>query len=137
MTAPDLLRSQIDDVGRMLRRTFEGLDDSNCDFKSGNLMSPREQVTHLCVVYMGAKDVAAGRQKDWASYQVNEPSWAGLLAAFDSLRSEAVNAFDLENEESMKHASDYLIGHDHYHVGQMCAVRLAMDPQWDPYCIYS
>jgi hypothetical protein len=34
-------------------------------------------------------------------------------------------------------AMHYIVLHDCYHVGQLCLVRLADDPNWDAYSIYA
>ena len=120
----------------MLRKSFQGIDEQNADFKAGNLMSPREQAAHLCTCYMAAKDAAEGNKPTWETYDVADKSWPALSASFDQLRKSAVDAYTDDDEEKLKHANDYIASHDNYHVGQMCAIRLAMDPGWDPYCIY-
>ena len=40
------------------------------------------------------------------------------------------------SEEVVKHAFDYVALHDCYHVGQMCTLRLTLDPEWNAYSIY-
>ena len=119
----------------MLLKTFEGIEEGNADFKTGNLMSPREQAVHLCTCYMAAKDLADGSKPNWKAYEVEDPRFPAVLERLRLLRQTALESFG-SDDESIKHADEFLVGHDHYHIGQMCAVRLAMDPSWDPYCIY-
>lgn len=97
-------------------------------------MTPKETISHLCDVYTHVLDQVAGRQAGWGVYKTPD-TLDQLMADFDSLRSSAVNAaLGAENAENL--ATDYIILHDAYHVGQLCAARSASEPEWDMYAIY-
>ncbi len=121
----------------MLEKTFEGLTEAEADHRFGHLMSPRQHATHLSEAYVAAVKHAKGEKHDWGSYQPAGSTWDAVLQDWRTRRAEAVEALlGAGDDESLKSASDYIVGHDHYHVGQMCSVRLNLNPQWNAYSIY-
>jgi uncharacterized damage-inducible protein DinB len=132
----DILQKQCDYVGKQVRAAVDGLSQEGWNTRpTETAMTPREIVTHLCGVYEYATAKARGEQATWTEYacagDTNE-----LMADFDSKRQEAITAC-LASEDPYEMLTDYIIVHDAYHVGQLCTARFVVQPDWDPYAIYS
>jgi hypothetical protein len=97
-------------------------------------MTPRELITHLCDVYMHVSAKSKGEEAGWNQYVAPERT-EDLMADFDSLRAKAVSDC-LASNDPYELATDYIIVHDAYHVGQLCTSRISVEPGWDPYAIY-
>jgi hypothetical protein len=138
MTAAELLKDQLDDSGYQITKVLEGMPESGMDHKvTPGSMTPREQISHLCEAYEAFKINSAGGKYEWGSYKAAAHETGALTAEFQAKRGEAVAAA-LANPtpETMKHAHEFIVGHDYYHVGQMCLARLAIQPDWNSYAIY-
>lgn len=137
MTAQDLLKDQLDDAGYQLDKSLEGMSDHAMDQKATpTAMTPREQVAHLMEAYTAFNTSCEGGKHEWGSYQPSSMQMPALMEEFRSLRGKAVSKALEGDEARMKEAHAFIVGHDYYHVGQLCQARLAADPQWDPYSIY-
>ncbi len=138
MNATDLLKDQLDDAGYQLSKVLEGMPEQAMDKKlTAGSMSPREQVGHLCEAYEAFKVNAGGGKYEWGSYAPSSTATPALIKEFQSQRSKAVDqALANPSPETIKHAHEYIVGHDYYHVGQMCLARLDVQPEWDCYAIY-
>jgi uncharacterized damage-inducible protein DinB len=138
MTASELMRFQLDKVGSQLEKCLEPHDDASLDAKaSPHGMTTRQMVEHLCEAYEAFLAETEGRKWDWGSYAAADRSKEGLMRTFRETRARAVRAADSQDETTLRHAHEYLVAHDAYHVGQICLVNLAAKPEWDPYSIYS
>jgi hypothetical protein len=138
MTATELLKDQLDDAGYQLTKVLEGMPEEALDKKlTPSSMSPREQVGHLCEAYEAFKVSAAGGKYEWGSYQPDNLETSLLVKELEAQRAKAVSAaLNNPSDSTLKHAHEYILGHDYYHVGQMCLARLAVQTDWDPYAIY-
>jgi hypothetical protein len=138
MTAHELLESQLADAGFQLDKTLEGMSDATLDHKvTPGAMTPREQVAHLMEAYHAFLETTAGRKHEWGSYHPAAQDAGGLIAEFKAKRAQAVAAaLDPAHEAKLHEAHEFLIGHDYYHVGQMCLARIATQPDWNSYAIY-
>jgi hypothetical protein len=137
MTAQDLLKKQIDETTFMLSKVFEGVTEETSTFKHANLMTPKETVAHLCECYVVLEKDTRGEKHEWGTYAPRDNSWSGLMSEYEERRSKAVEGvYARGDDEILLRANDMMIMHDHYHIGQMCAVRFAIDPEWPPYSIY-
>lgn len=127
-----MLRRQCDYVGGQVRAAVGDMKESTWDSRStANGMTPRETLVHLCDVYQFVAEKARGGDPQWNQYHGE-----GLLVDFDRRRGEAVEAC-LASEDAYELLTDYIIVHDAYHVGQLCYVRCACEPEWDAYSIYA
>ena len=137
MTAADLLKDQLDDAGHQLTKVMEGMPDKGLDHKiTPDSMSPRDQIAHLCEAYEACKVNGAGGKYEWGTYKAPTEK-SELMSEFDKQRGAAVNqTLSNATPEAIKLASDYILGHDYYHVGQLCLARLAVEPDWNFYTIY-
>jgi hypothetical protein len=135
VTANELFQFQLDESGKMLQRVFQGLDARSADFETGGMMSPRKQAAHLIRCYRACQDASQGREPAWETYEVDDSDWQSLLDQLQTDRLRAVSGVT-EDPEKIKSANTFILGHDHYHLGQLCAIRLAIEPDWNPYAIY-
>lgn len=139
MTALELTQYQLEDASFQLEKCLEPMTDAQLDTKaSPEGMTPRDIVEHLCEAYEAYVDSVEGREHEWGSFSIEDKSKENLLQTFREMRSRAVQAaMDRSDEKDLKNAYAFLTAHDAYHVGQLCLVNLATNPDWDPYSIYN
>ncbi|HWD41163.1 MAG TPA: hypothetical protein VG944_20105 [Fimbriimonas sp.] len=136
MTAKELLQSQMNDVGGQLQRAVEGVTSEQASIKMHpEAMSVTEQLAHLSEVYQAVLTILAGGKHEWGSYVPPSTEIGALNESCFSLRKQAVEAV-LAKEENLQTGSDFIVGHDNYHVGQLVTTRLGFDPAWNSYAIY-
>lgn len=99
-------------------------------------MSAREQVIHLTECCLAFQKSLTGEAHSWGSYAPEDTSTESVLEAWRSERAECAAALPEANDETLKHAFDYLILHDSYHVGQLVSLHLTLVPDWNSYVIY-
>jgi len=128
----------MDDAGYQLTKVLEDMPENALDKKvTSGSMSPREQVAHLCEAYEAFRVNAGGGKYEWGSYETPSTETAALMNEFKSQRAKAVDkALACSTPEEIKHAHEFIVGHDYYHVGQMCLARLEVQPEWDGHAIY-
>ena len=137
MTALELINRQMDDAEFMLSQTFKGFPNEHADTKVGPLMTVRELAVHMTDAYYAAKAYLKGDKYEFGSYTASEGTVEELVSKLFAVRSEAVAQFRaIESDEAIHHASDFLVAHDHYHVGQVVLIHSSVDPEWNAYCIY-
>lgn len=127
-----ILLHQCDYVGNQVRAAVRGMKESTWDARlAANCMTPHETMVHLCDVYQYVGEKAKGGEPRWNQYQGD-----GSVDDFDRLRAQAVDAC-IASDHASELLTDYIIVHDAYHVGQLCGVRRACEPEWDAYAIYA
>jgi hypothetical protein len=136
MTAKELLRHQFDDAGHQLDKVYEGVDSSLDSKLSDSGRSPRETAAHLAECYSAILKEANGEKHEWGSFQPASNEWPALWNEMKSLREQA-KELALQKDGWEEHAIAYGPAHDYYHVGQLAALRITKDPEWDPYSIYN
>lgn len=100
-------------------------------------MSPRDILEHLAEAYTALIASCKGEKHAWGSFVIPDKSSANLVKVFTLIRNEAVEtALAHEDEATLKHVYDYIIGHDNYHVGQLVLSRLQAEPDWNSNAIY-
>ncbi len=136
MEAKAAIQNALDSSLHQIKMCFEGLAD--LDVKPIPVsMSPRETLAHLFECYTAFITHAGGGKHEWGVFQVPAEVKADPAKYVWSLREEAVAVFNAGNEETVVPlALDFLVLHDCYHVGQMCTLRLTLDPEWPAYSIY-
>ena len=139
MTLHDAMKYQLETSAKQVDKVLEGLNGDQWDAKvRDDLMSPKEAVVHLTECYIAAQEHAQGKSHDWGSYIPSDDDPNALLNEMRGHRSRAwADLLAKADEDSFKAASDYIVLHDAYHVGQLAALRLAITPDWDPYAIYA
>jgi hypothetical protein len=137
MTALNLLKYQIDDVGGQIDRATQGLEEKDADYKvAPHAMSFRELVIHLCDVYKAIPVHLAGQEYDWGSFAPPSSEWSALLATMKSMRETAVREVLTDDDTKLKAGCDFLVAHDNYHVGQVVTNRLGLQPDWNSMVVY-
>jgi len=138
MDAGELFTSQLDDAEYQLRQVFSGLPDGAWDeHLVPGTMSPRETAAHLAEAYVAGVKHFRGEEHDWGTYQPASTEPTQILDEMfqerDKLKAAALAA---EDHTGLKTAIAYSASHDYYHIGQMCSLRLKVEPNWNPYSIY-
>jgi len=139
MDTRDLLKYQLDAIAHQVDKVLEGLEEDKWDGKvREDCMSPRETVIHLTECYIAAKRDLAGEKHEWGSYVAESEDISELLSKMrserDSVRDALLNS---DSEKSGEVATQYVMLHDAYHVGQLATYRIGADADWDAYAIYS
>ena len=138
MDTKDLIRYQIEASAKQVDKVLEGLADDKWGVKTGGCMSASETVVHLTECYVAAQTQLSGGSHEWGSYKAAEETPAELATKMRSERSKAWEAvLAADDDEAGKTATEYLVLHDAYHVGQLATLRMGFDPEWDAYSIYS
>lgn len=136
MTAKELTLWQMEHVGKQVEKAVDGLSDAGWDHKpSPGAMCPREIIEHLCECVVAFDKSTKGEKHDWGNFSIDDKSPANLLSELRRLRSAAL-ASVTDSDEILREAFLFGSAHDAYHVGQLCAARLDLDPNWNPYSIY-
>src|SRR5690349_7243770 len=127
MTGNELLKYQLDQVGKQIDACLAGMSETAYATKcASNGMSPAEIRAHL------------GEKYEWGSFAIHDKSRSNVEKVYRDLRGSAIAAaLSSDTDESQKSASEYLVGHDNYHVGQLVLARLLIEPDWDSYAIYA
>jgi len=126
-----MLRQQCEYVGRQLLAAQRGMKDTNLDARPiPTGMTVRETMIHLCDVYRYVIEKVAGGDPKWDQY-----TGSGSPEEFGRLRDEAIEA-SFSTSDPFEWITDYIIVHDAYHVGQLCCIRKACEPEWDSHSIY-
>jgi uncharacterized damage-inducible protein DinB len=100
-------------------------------------MTVGETIAHLAECAEAFLKSTRGESHDWGSYTPPDSSPAGLLTTLQGLRASARDLIAKSTDSAvLKAAVEYLCLHDAYHVGQICALRLSRDPDWNAYAIY-
>jgi hypothetical protein len=137
MTIRDLLVAQMDESGYQLNACFEGMTAEQIDSNPvPNAFSPRECLEHLLEVCTAVQAMSEGKQHEWGTYVAPKLGALELLEHFRTERTKAVETAITSIDTNHNLASDYIVGHEFYHVGQMVTARLTLDPNWPPYSIY-
>jgi DinB superfamily len=133
-----LLNEIFEDSRFQLEKVIEGLTEAEVDFKPlPTLMSARETVVHITECCVAAKKHLVGETHDWGTYQPDDTAWHSLTSAlWSELSSATESILAAEDEALVIRTLPYLAPHTYYHVGQIAAIRLALNPEWNAYSIY-
>lgn len=136
--AADSYAYSIDDVGFQIETSLGSVSDEHLDTKAlPTLMSARETMLHLYEVYEAFLTEAAGGKHEWGAYEVPADIQADIRSQWIAHRRKAVEvALASDDEKTEKLAMAFIVIHDAYHVGQVCANRIALEPDFNPYMIY-
>ncbi|MBX3111346.1 MAG: hypothetical protein KF857_04990 [Fimbriimonadaceae bacterium] len=137
MDAQELCRSQCDSVGAQLDRAFADLPAAARATKLyPDAFSPGELPVHLAECAVALETALAGEKYAWGSYVPTATDFDGQMAEYKALRARALDkGFALGTDEALKLVTSYIVLHDAYHVGQLCALRTQVEG-WDSEKIY-
>ncbi len=138
MQTIEILNTQMKDAGLQLERVYDGVAEDHADFQAHvAMMTPRQIACHLADCYVAVQRTVLGEEPDWGSYKAPGSSLSDALTGMKEERAKALESIGTVDEAKQIHlATDFMILHDAYHVGQMCSIRLAIDPEWNNYSIY-
>jgi uncharacterized damage-inducible protein DinB len=138
MTGSDVMTHLLEGVTRQLKACFAEISDEELDFAwRPEAMTARQMAVHLTEVYMAVLAKAAGTEFEWGSYQPPSMESEALLSEMWAKRDAAIQAFPVKDDPAaVEVLSDYVIGHDYYHVGQLVIARLSAGKGFDAYAIY-
>jgi uncharacterized damage-inducible protein DinB len=138
MTCREYIAYEIDNSGFQLDKVLDGLKAEHLDHQlTDKAMTPREILLHLAEAYLAFVTETEGGKHEWGTFQPSDRGWEGVLKQFREQRAKAVAAaMSAQDDTQLKHAHDYIVAHDYYHVGQLALLRVQLDPNWDPYSIY-
>ena len=138
MTANELLKVQLDDVTFQMEKVLEGISENDLDFKPAPTpMSVREQLEHLCEVYVAVEEEFRGVKHAWGEFTLEDKSLENLTAEIAKHRAVAITAVSgADTSDDLSKAYAFMVAHENYHIGQLVALRLAINPDWNAYSIY-
>jgi hypothetical protein len=136
MDTQSFLKSAFDKTGYQVKMVFDGLTDLDTN-PIPAMFSPREQLAHLWEVYQAVLTLAAGGKHPWGEFEIPDSIKSNAYEECMRARQAACEKIlELDEEQALKFGMDFIVEHDAYHVGQMCSMRLALDPEWNAYSIY-
>lgn len=137
MATTDVIDHVHEDAGFQLSQVYKGFPAEAFDSKINELeFSPRELALHLTEAYVAGTKHVQGEKHSWGSYSGSgnqDEIVATMLSERQKFKDAAMAAGD---EDHLKALMGYGAGHDYYHVGQLCTMRRAVDPDWDAESIY-
>ena len=148
----DMILRQARTVGRQIQRAVTGLSEDEADFRFGEgLMSVRDTLVHLADNCLALSTELEGNAHEFGKWRPGGEGLAHLVHEWCDLREQALEkawdrlrSVDLDAPMKVSFATwpgwkvltEWVVMHDAYHLGQICALRLAQDPDWDMYSVY-
>jgi uncharacterized damage-inducible protein DinB len=139
-------------VSRQIERAVTGLTEEQADFRFGEgIMSVRDTLVHLADNCLALSAELEGRKHDFGAWRPSGEGLVHLLREWGELREQALakvaerlRGVDLDALMKVSFATwpgwkvltEWVVTHDAYHLGQICALRLAQCPDWDMYTVY-
>ncbi|MEI8281950.1 MAG: hypothetical protein WCG75_06065, partial [Armatimonadota bacterium] len=137
MTGKDFAISLLEESGYQFKMCLANISDDGFVSKPlGHVMSLREALEHQAEACIAVQKDAVGEKHQWGTYHFPEAPIADLIEIYDVERAKAVDIALDKFDEHSHYAKDYLIAHEFYHVGQMAAVRIALNDGFEAYSIY-
>ncbi|MBS1728318.1 MAG: hypothetical protein JST51_16480 [Armatimonadetes bacterium] len=137
MTGKAFAETLLEESDFQFMACLKGLSESDFEKKPvEHLMSMKECLEHMTECCLAVQTISRGEKHDWGNYKFPKGTMSELIALYQSERAKS-SAIALERFEEESHfAKDFFIAHEFYHVGQMAAVRMALEPDWNMYSIY-
>lgn len=138
MMCPAFFKGSLATARYQLEKALDGMSSDQCAMSPmTTLMSASQTMEHLCEAYTACEAALQHKTHEWGSYQSGLSDPDALKAHMFELR-DRVTAMVTESQDERAYAlaSDYILQHDAYHIGQLCACRIALDPEFNPYAIY-
>ncbi|MBL8048212.1 MAG: hypothetical protein JNJ45_05970 [Chthonomonas sp.] len=130
------LKLALDDTGHQIRQAVAGLDLDAKPIEA--MMSGRMTLAHLYECYIACRAELNGEKHKWGEYVVPQEVVDDPMAHVFALRDEVIGEIhSAGTPEATSNALSYIALHDAYHVGQLCSLRLTLDPEWNAYSIYN
>ncbi len=134
----DPVKAALDATTYQLTQCVKGMPESAMDARATpDGMTPRDMLEHLCECYEAYMAICDGKQWNWGSYKAPDRATAPLVETWKATRQKAVSrCLGSDDAQARENAMHYIALHDAYHVGQLCLIRLAAQPEWDAHSIY-
>lgn len=137
MTAKELLNNLIQNAGFQVSQCCAGVTEEQADLKlNDDTMSFRVTIAHLCECYVAVQEAAAGKEHEWGTFTPRSSAFGPLLEEWNELRAQAKATVVSDDDKLIGLGSDFIVGHDYYHVGQLVSLRRSFDKEWNSYSIY-
>jgi hypothetical protein len=131
MTSPTLGRWATDYTAEALRRAAL-IEEAFGDFRlHETALTARETLAHLVECTVAYDQISRGEKPDWAPYE-GPMEMESLWSEFWERRPD----FPIEGDEAMQLHLEFVAFHEWYHIGQLCLMRQAFDPEWKSSSIY-
>lgn len=140
MSALNIIQSQLVTAGKQLAAMYNQAPAEFFDTKlTENGMTAGQQLEHLAEAYQATLVSAdGGEYKDWGTFSLGASDNDDLVSKAFAKRDEAIaKLMTLPEDRAANLATDYIIFHDAYHVGQLALIRLEVEPDWDSYSMYA
>ncbi len=141
MTPKELIQYQLESTAKQLHAVLDDFHRTTFHdvIADSTLMSAAQTVSHLTETYIAVQEHFEGKQHEWGSYKSETNDPIELMDKMWAEREKAVAAvLSCDDEgDATKTATEYIIMHDPYHVGELVTLRLHFEPNWDAYSIYS
>lgn len=123
----------------MVERSVAGLPDTlHNDRIHETAMSPAEAVEHLLQVRAAFAASLRGESWDWSQpFSSGIESLDDRISALKEQTASLLEKVDFGNAQQVESLIGYFPAHDNYHVGQICQLRMAREPEFNPYSIYN
>ncbi len=133
-----VLNYQLDQLAHQLQTVFADLSGNGWHAKSyDGALSPHETAIHLADCYSAFLAFLDNRSYEWGSFRPDEDSPEAAIQSMWNKRAEARAAITVGDERAARMATDFIILHDAYHVGQMVSNRRVIDPSFDYSKLYA
>lgn len=138
MDLKEALTYQLESSAFQVDKVLEGLPADKWEAKlRDDSMSPREAVAHLTECYVASQKEMRGEEHNWGTFAPQATTPDGLLKEMQDERAKAWEAIVSQpGEKAVKAATQFIVLHDAYHVGQLATLRISLDPEWNAYSIY-
>lgn len=138
MMCPTFLKGSLSNTRYQLGKCLDGLTpDQYASAPLASMMTPVQTMEHLCEAYTALEAALLKKSHEWGSYSSGISDPEQLKTHMFALRDRITQMVcESQDEQAYAMAEDYMVQHDAYHVGQLCACRIATDPEFNPYSIY-
>lgn len=135
-----LAKKVLDTSGFQVSQVFAGLKDEDWQRRLlPDTMSPQEVILHLTECCKAALHRVT-QESDfdgWGKTVMSGSTPEKWIEEFNACRAQAISAgLEEDSERNQEILMDLLSLHEAYHVGQLCTLRLQIDPSWNYYSIY-
>lgn len=133
-----MIRSLTQTTRSQVQAALAGLTEAQADSVSNpQAMSAKTTLLHLAECARAALTMKNGGEHEWGTGETTAASLAEANALYRRDRDALDQALSGEiDEKTLSVIGDFIVLHEAYHVGQLCTLRLSLDPAWDAYSIY-
>lgn len=132
MTGKRILQRQAERTQRHLELVLSGIELDFADYRlHDRSLSVKEQVIHLCECYQALLTTINAQTHEWGGYVPPTIEWPAIKDHMFVLREQAYRAILEDPEDRLQGFLSNIVGHDSYHIGQLVALRLMFESDWN------